>query len=193
MLQLPAARNTYFLDCTFYCRNLTVASLEHVIVPASQTLYVYLARPISPVESVYVPVLGTVAITTPSRNTSTLAEIAPLQLRRAVLIPPTLLPEALSAIGPGVGVEVGVAVGVTVGVTVAVAVAVALGVAVAVAVAVGVDVAVAVGVGRGVRVAVGVGVAVAVGVGVAAAEPSSALTRGMCSNSGENPPEEGLV
>jgi|SRR5215470_9268551 len=35
-----------------YCRNLTVASLEQVLVPAPQTLYVYLARPVSPVESV---------------------------------------------------------------------------------------------------------------------------------------------
>ena len=35
-----------------YCRNLTVTSLEQVNVPASHTLYVYLARPVSPVESV---------------------------------------------------------------------------------------------------------------------------------------------
>src|SRR5439155_9322317 len=49
-----------------YCRNLTVTSLEQVEVPAAHTLYVYLARPVSPVESVSLPVLGTVAIKTRS-------------------------------------------------------------------------------------------------------------------------------
>lgn len=94
------------------------------MVPASHTLYVYLARPVSPVESVSLPVLGTVAITTRSRYTSMLAEVAPLQVRCTVFIPPTLCPAALSVIGPGVGVGVGVAVGV--GVTVGVGVAVAV-------------------------------------------------------------------
>ena len=119
--------------------------------------------------------MGAVAITTPSRYTSTLAEVAPLQARRAVFIPPTLLPEALSVIGPGVGVGVDVAVGV------------------GVAVAVGVGVGLRLGVGVGVAVAVGVGVGVTVGVGVAAAEPSSALASGRCSNSGEEAPKDGLV
>ena len=112
------------MSCFPYCRNLTVASLEQVMVPASHTLYVYLARPVSPVESVSLPVLGTVAITTRSRYTSMLAEVAPLQVRCTVFIPPTLCPAALSVIGPGVGVGVGVAVGV--GVTVGVGVAVAV-------------------------------------------------------------------
>ena len=127
--------------------------------------------------------MGAVAITTPSRYTSTLAEVAPLQARRAVFIPPTLLPEALSVIGPGVGVGVDVAVGV----------GVAVAVGVGVAVAVGVGVGLRLGVGVGVAVAVGVGVGVTVGVGVAAAEPSSALASGRCSNSGEEAPKDGLV
>ena len=45
-----------------------------------------------------------------------LVEVAPLQVRRTVFIPPTLCPVALSVIGPGVGVGVAVAVGVAVGV-----------------------------------------------------------------------------
>ena len=57
---------------------------------------------------------GTAAITIPLRLTSTLFEIAPLQVRRDVFIPPTFFPMALSVIGPGVGV--GVVVGVAVGV-----------------------------------------------------------------------------
>ena len=57
---------------------------------------------------------GTAAITIPLRLTSTLFEIAPLQVRRDVFIAPTFFPLALSVIGPGVGV--GVAVGVAVGV-----------------------------------------------------------------------------
>ena len=57
---------------------------------------------------------GAVAITIPLRLTSTLFEIAPLQVRRDVFIAPTFFPLALSVIGPGVGV--GVAVGVGVGV-----------------------------------------------------------------------------
>jgi hypothetical protein len=36
-----------------------------------------------------------------------LAEVAPLQVRRTVFIPPTLRPAALSVIGLGVGVGVG--------------------------------------------------------------------------------------
>ena len=56
------------------------------------------------------PVFATVAITTPSRLTSMLAEFAPLQVRRDVFIPPTFFPRALSVIAPGVGVGVGVGV-----------------------------------------------------------------------------------
>ena len=59
---------------------------------------------------------GTAAITIPSRLTSRLFEIAPLQVRRDVFIAPTFFPLALSVIGPGVGVGVAVAVGVAVGV-----------------------------------------------------------------------------
>src|SRR5207237_2811001 len=55
---------------------------------------------------------------------STLVEFAPLQVRSTVFTPPTLRPEALSVIGPGVGVGVGVAVGVGVGVAVGVGVGV---------------------------------------------------------------------
>jgi UDP-3-O-[3-hydroxymyristoyl] glucosamine N-acyltransferase len=58
------------------------------------------------------------------------AEVAPLQVRSTVFIPPTLCPAALSVIGPGVGVGVGVAVGI--GVAVGVGVTVGAGVAVAV-------------------------------------------------------------
>src|SRR5947208_4201259 len=42
---------------------------------------------------------------------STLAEVAPLHLRRDVFIPPSFFPWPLSWIGPGVGVGVGVVVG----------------------------------------------------------------------------------
>jgi len=69
-----------------------------------------------------VPVFGTAAITIPLRLTSTLFEIAPLQVRRDVFIAPTFFPLALSVIGPGVGVGVGVAVAVAVAVGVAVGV-----------------------------------------------------------------------
>src|SRR2546430_1086398 len=55
---------------------------------------------------------------------STLVEFAPLQVRSTVFTPPTLRPEALSVIGPGVGVGGGVAVGVGVGVAVGVGVGV---------------------------------------------------------------------
>ena len=41
-----------------------------------------------------------------------LPEVAPLQVRRTVFIPPTLRPAALSVIGSGVGVGGGVGVGV---------------------------------------------------------------------------------
>src|SRR5436190_13698508 len=41
-----------------------------------------------------------------------LPEVAPLQVRRTVFIPPTLRPAALSVIGAGVGVGVGVGLGV---------------------------------------------------------------------------------
>jgi hypothetical protein len=37
---------------TGYRRNLTVTSLEQVLVPWSHTIYVKLARPVTPVESV---------------------------------------------------------------------------------------------------------------------------------------------
>ena len=57
-----------------------------------------------------------------------LGEIAPLQERSTVFIPPTLRPDALSVIGPGVGVGVGVTVGVGVGVAVGVGVGVGLGI-----------------------------------------------------------------
>ena len=50
-----------------YYGNLTVTVLEQVLVPASHTIYVNLARPVTPVESVYLPMLGTVAITVPLR------------------------------------------------------------------------------------------------------------------------------
>src|SRR5206468_3139973 len=56
---------------------------------------------------------GVVAITpAPWRRTSTLAEVAPLHVRRDVFIPPILRPLPVSVIGPGVGVAVGVGVGV---------------------------------------------------------------------------------
>src|SRR2546428_7148245 len=73
-----------------------------------------LAWPVVPVESSYKPSFGVVAITTPSRLTSMLAEVAPLHLRRDVFIPPSFFPCPLSRIAPGVAV--GVAVGVGVGV-----------------------------------------------------------------------------
>ena len=66
---------------------------------------------------------------------SMLGEVAPLQLRRTVFIPPTLFCWALSWSGPGVAVAVGV--GVAVGVTVAVGVAVAVGLGEGVGVGVG--------------------------------------------------------
>ena len=50
-----------------YLRKRTVTSFEQGVVPASHTLYVKRARPVVPVESVYLPVFGTVAITIPSR------------------------------------------------------------------------------------------------------------------------------
>jgi hypothetical protein len=55
------------LACSRYCRNLTVTWLEQVEVPESHTSYTNLCRPMVPVESVYLPVLGTVAITVPLR------------------------------------------------------------------------------------------------------------------------------
>src|SRR4030095_14446463 len=94
-----------------YGPKFTVAVLEQVWVPASHTLYVKLRWPVVPVESSYKPSFGVVAITSTSRLTSTLAEVAPLHLRRDVFIPPTFFPCPLSVIGPGVGVGVGVAVG----------------------------------------------------------------------------------
>src|SRR5213082_1191454 len=75
--------------CSSYGPKFTVAVLEQVWVPASHTLYKKLAWPVVPVESSYKPSFGVVAITTPSRLTSTLAEVAPLHLRRDVFIPPT--------------------------------------------------------------------------------------------------------
>jgi len=76
----------------------------------------YRAVPVSPVESTYtLGLLGSVAISpTRLRKMSTLGEVAPLQLRRTVFIPPTLDCCALSWSCPGVAV--GVAVGVGVGV-----------------------------------------------------------------------------
>src|SRR5437899_8317429 len=68
------------------------------------------ALPGTPIESLKWPLFGTVTITTPSRLTSILLEVAPLQVRRDVFIPPTFLPRALSVIGPAVGVGVGVGV-----------------------------------------------------------------------------------
>ena len=108
---------TWF-GCSLYGPKLTVTVLEHVWVPASHTLYMKLAWPVVAVESSYDPSFGVVAITTPSRLTSMLAEVAPLHLRRDVFIAPTFFPLALSVIDPGVGVGVGVAVavGVAVGV-----------------------------------------------------------------------------
>ena len=50
-----------------YWRNVTLALLEQLLVPASQTLYVYLARPVSPVESVYEPSFAVVTINAPFR------------------------------------------------------------------------------------------------------------------------------
>jgi hypothetical protein len=96
-------------------------------------------------KSLYDPLLGTVAITTPSRKMSILAEVAPVQARSTVCLPCTLRPCALSEIAPGVGVGVGVTVGI----------GVAVGVGVGVGVPVGVGVAVGVGVGEGVGVGVG--------------------------------------
>src|SRR5439155_24006902 len=102
--------------CSPYGPKVTVTVLEHVWVPASHTLYMKLAWPVVPVESSYNPSFGVVAITTPSRLTSTLAEVAPLHLRRDVFIPATLFPLPWSRIGLGVAVAVAVAVGVGVGV-----------------------------------------------------------------------------
>src|SRR6266700_6233656 len=96
------------LGCSPYGPKFTVTVLEQFWVPASHTLYMKLAWPVVPVESSYKPSFGVVAITTPSRLTSMLAEVAPLQVRRDVFIPPTFLPRALSVIGPAVGVGVGV-------------------------------------------------------------------------------------
>src|SRR5262245_6512447 len=84
----------------------------------------YRAVPVSPVESIYtLGLLGTVAISpTRLRKMSTLGEVAPLQFKRTVFIPPTLVCWALSwscpgvAVGVAVGVGLGVAVGVGVGV-----------------------------------------------------------------------------
>jgi hypothetical protein len=53
--------------CFRYGGKFTVTVLEHVCVPASQTLYMKLAWPVVPVESSYEPSFGVVAITTPSR------------------------------------------------------------------------------------------------------------------------------
>ena len=79
-----------------YGPKFTVTVLEQVWVPASHTLYVKLRWPVVPVESSYKPSFGVVAITTPSRLTSTLAEVAPLHFRRDVFIPPTFFPWPLS-------------------------------------------------------------------------------------------------
>src|SRR5262249_36956337 len=95
-----------------YGPKFTVTGLEQGWVPASHTLYMKLAWPVVPVESSYKPSFGVVAITTPSRLTSTLGEVAPLHFRRDVFIPPTFFPWPLSSIGPGVAVAVGVGVGV---------------------------------------------------------------------------------
>src|SRR5438034_8871161 len=92
--------------CSVYGPKFTVTVLEQVWVPASHTLYVKLRWPVVPVESSYKPSFGVVAITIPSRLTSTLAEVAPLHLRRAVFIPPTFFPWARSRIDPGVAVGV---------------------------------------------------------------------------------------
>src|SRR5439155_6389984 len=111
--------------CSPYGPKFTVTVLEQVRVPASHTLYVKLAWPVVPVESSYKPSFGVVAITPdPWRLTSTLAEFAPLQVRRDGFIPPTFFPRPVSVIGPGVGVAVGVALGVAVGVAVGEAVGV---------------------------------------------------------------------
>ena len=79
-----------------YGPKFTVTVLEQFWVPASHTLYMKLRWPVVPVESSYKPSFGVVAITTPSRLTSTLAEVAPLHLRRDVFIPPTFFPWPLS-------------------------------------------------------------------------------------------------
>ncbi len=95
--QLPvAALIEKRFGCSPYGPKFTVTVLEQVWVPASHTLYMKLAWPVVPVESSYKPSFGVVAITTPSRLTSTLAEFAPLHLRRDVFIPSTFFPWALS-------------------------------------------------------------------------------------------------
>src|SRR6267378_4850683 len=96
--------------CSPYGPKFTVTVLEQVWVPASHTLYMKLAWPVVPVESSYKPSFGVVVITTPFRLTSTLAEVAPLHLRRDVFIPPSFFPCPLSRIAPGVAVGVGVGV-----------------------------------------------------------------------------------
>ena len=95
--QLPdAALIQKRFGCFPYGPKFTVTLLEQVWVPASHTLYMKLAWPVVPVESSYKPSFGVVAITTPSRLTSTLAEVAPLHFRRDVFIPPTFFPWPLS-------------------------------------------------------------------------------------------------
>jgi len=110
--QLPdAALIQRRFSCSPYGPKFTVTVLEQVWVPASHTLYMKLAWPVVPVESSYKPSFGVVVITTPFRLTSTLAEVAPLHLRRDVFIPPpAFFPCPLSRIGPGVAVGVGVGV-----------------------------------------------------------------------------------
>src|SRR6266699_1785609 len=61
-----SGRQNWF-GCSLYGPKFTVTVLEHVWVPASQTLYMKLAWPVVPVESLYEPSFAVVAITFPSR------------------------------------------------------------------------------------------------------------------------------
>ena len=79
-----------------YYRNLTVTWLEQVEVPWSHTIYTKLCLPVVPVESVNLPVLGTVAIRVLLRKTSMLLAVDPVQVRRDVFIPPTTFPRPVS-------------------------------------------------------------------------------------------------
>ena len=66
--QLPvAALIEKPFGCSPYGPKFTVTVLEQVWVPASHTLYMKLAWPAVPVESLYEPSFGVVAITFPSR------------------------------------------------------------------------------------------------------------------------------
>jgi len=95
--QLPdAAFIEKCFACSPYYRNLTVTWLEQVEVPWSHTIYTKLCLPVVPVESINLPVLGTVAIRVLLRKTSMLFAVDPVQVRRDVFIPPTTFPRAVS-------------------------------------------------------------------------------------------------